>query len=102
MVEIDKKLFWTIFLAIIAAGAVAGITKYYIEYMEAKAFGEAIEADTKKFTEEMERQNVKTNKTVKSMLPRQERKHIEERKKVKTVPICKPAKIDGIWQQHCE
>lgn len=104
MVEIDKKLFWTIFLAIIAAGTVAGITKYYLEYREAIAFGEAIEAESKKLTKEMEKWNVKTNDKFKNMLPRQgRRQYIEEKRQIKKKePICRPAKINGVWQNHCE
>lgn len=109
----NNHIFWQVFFAILAAALVLGGFKLYWNYLEEEKLKKELEIVTEqmksdfkemnKNAEEIQRKNLeKFRNFVREPLPFSNGKQVRIEKTKKREPVCKPAKIDGVWQNHCE
>ncbi|WAR44579.1 hypothetical protein [Methylomonas rapida] len=93
----ENKLFLPIFLAIVTAAAVIGGFKLYWDYLERQALERDLKIASEQFKKEMENIQRESTRYIKKTFPKQ-----QNSKPQKPEPVCKPTKIDNVWQMHCE
>ncbi|MBS4028191.1 MAG: hypothetical protein KGZ58_06065 [Ignavibacteriales bacterium] len=105
------KIFIQVFFAIIAASTVIGIWNKYLEYLELKELEKQLAIDNERTKAQIKQLELEGKKMMDAaMRPFKEienkRKSIHSNKirspKIDQQAQCKPAKINGVWQQHCE